>query len=60
MDLSYQEEDSEQLRQIKESFRTGLRSVECPECGTVAKTEVDNDYIYCENCDERVKVGRLI
>ena len=48
------------IRQFEEFNKTGLRTVECPKCGTEAKTEVDNDYIYCENCDERVKVGRLI
>jgi len=48
------------IRQFNEFNSTGLRSVECPQCGTKARTEVDNEYIYCENCNERVKVGRLI
>lgn len=48
------------IRQFKEFNETGLRTVECPECGAELETEVDNDYAYCPVCEKRVKVGRII
>jgi NADH pyrophosphatase NudC (nudix superfamily) len=50
----------EMIKQFEECNALGYRWVSCPKCGTENKAEADADTVYCNNCEDLVKIPRLI